>query len=103
MQAVVEVFDEGDLRLARESGARIIQVNARDLATLKVDRSAVLRLIREGPPQAGERWIAASGMASLADLGRAADAGYGAALVGSALMEHGTPGADLRRMLTGQG
>ena len=44
IDAVVEIFDEADLALARESGARIIQVNARDLDTLQVDRSACLRL-----------------------------------------------------------
>ena len=44
MQAVVEIFDEGDLALARESGARIIQVNARDLDTLETDRQACLDL-----------------------------------------------------------
>lgn len=35
MHAVVEVFDAADLEIARDSGARIIQVNARDLDTLK--------------------------------------------------------------------
>lgn len=102
MEAVVEVFDEADLRLARESGARIIQVNARDLDTLKVDREACLRLIRNNPPLSGELWIAASGMSSRADLEDAAKAGYHAALVGSALMEQGTPGASLRRLLKGR-
>ena len=101
VEAVVEVFDEADLRLARESGARIIQVNARDLATLKVDREACLQLIRKCPPREGELWIAASGMSCRADLEAAADAGYHAALVGSALMEDGTPGESLRRMLAG--
>lgn len=101
VEAVVEVFDEADLRLARESGARIIQVNARDLATLRVDRQATLRLIRNCPPLDGELWIAASGMAERADLDAAADAGYRAALVGSALMEGGTPGKALRRLLNG--
>lgn len=101
MEAVVEVFDEADLRLARESGAGIIQVNARDLATLKVDREACLQLIRKCPPLEGELWIAASGMACRADLEAAAEAGYHAALVGSALMEHGTPGESLRRLLRG--
>lgn len=101
VEAVVEVFDEADLHLARESGARIIQVNARDLASLRVDRDACLRLIRTCPPQEGELWIAASGMTSRSDLCAAAEAGYRAALVGSALMEHGTPGKSLRRLLTG--
>ena len=102
VEAVVEVFDEADLRLARESGASIIQVNARDLATLKVDRGACLQLIRECPPQEGELWVAASGMSCRADLEDAAEAGYHAALVGSALMEGGTPGTALLRMLRGR-
>ncbi|MBQ8664952.1 MAG: hypothetical protein IJ474_04125 [Mailhella sp.] len=102
VEAVVEVFDEVDLRIARESGARIIQVNARDLATLKVDRDACLRLIRKNPPLPGELWIAASGMSSRADLEAAAEAGYHAALVGSALMAQGTPGTSLRRLLKGR-
>ncbi|MBO4300791.1 MAG: indole-3-glycerol-phosphate synthase, partial [Desulfovibrio sp.] len=46
MQVVVEVFDAIDLRLARESGARVIQVNARDLDSLTVDRSACLALAK---------------------------------------------------------
>ena len=86
VEAVVEVFDEADLILARESGARIIQVNARDLATLKVDREACLDLIHKCPPRCGELWIAASGMACRADLEAAARAGFHAALVGSALI-----------------
>ena len=102
VQAVVEVFDARDLDLARESGAHIIQVNARDLETLKVDRESCLRFIGAHAPQGDERWIAASGISCREDLVAAADAGYHAALVGSALMEHGTPGADLRRLLTGK-
>lgn len=101
VEAVVEVFDEADLRLARESGAGIIQVNARDLATLRVDREACLRLIRTCPPQDGELWIAASGMSCRDDLEAAAEAGYRAALVGSALMEGGRPGEALHRLLNG--
>lgn len=100
MAAVVEVFDADDLALARESGARIIQVNARDLESLRVDREAPLTLIRTSPPLAGEVWIAASGMDSFAHLARAAEAGYQAALVGTALMARGEPGAALTRLLT---
>ena len=102
LDAVVEVFDQHDVALARDSGARIIQVNARDLTTFKVDRSACLALIDACPPSRNERWIAASGMTCRADLEAAASAGFSAALVGSALMEHATPGASLRRMLEGK-
>ena len=99
VEAVVEVFDEKDLALARESGARVIQVNARDLASLKVDRRACLRLIEQHPPKAGELWIAASGMSCRADLEEAARRGFSAALVGSALMEGGRPGEALAALL----
>ncbi|MDE5880083.1 MAG: indole-3-glycerol-phosphate synthase, partial [Desulfovibrio sp.] len=102
LAAVVEVFDEKDLSLARESGARVIQVNARDLESLEVDREAPLALIRAFPPLPGEVWIAASGMDSFGHLARAADAGYAAALVGTALMAGGEPGAALRRLLAGE-
>lgn len=99
IQAVVEIFDAEDLRLARESGARIIQVNARDLESLAVDRDACLQLIQACPPAKGELWIAASGMSSAEHLLAAASAGYHAALVGSALMEGGTPGEALAALL----
>lgn len=99
IQAVVEIFDAEDLRLARESGARIIQVNARDLESLAVDRDACLQLIQACPPANGELWIAASGMSSAEHLRAAASAGYHAALVGSALMEGGNPGEALAALL----
>ncbi|SDF68127.1 indole-3-glycerol phosphate synthase TrpC [Desulfovibrio legallii] len=99
LEAVVEVFDAADLRLARESGARLIQVNARDLEKLTVDREACLTLARACPPRQGELWIAASGLSRPEHLRAAADAGYAAALVGGALMEGGRPGAALRALL----
>ena len=99
IQAVVEIFDAEDLRLARQSGARIIQVNARDLESLAVDRDACLQLVRACPPASGEQWIAASGMSSPPHLKAAAEAGYHAALVGSALMENGHPGLALAELL----
>lgn len=100
IDAVVEIFDEADLALARESGARIIQVNARDLDTLQVDRSACLRLA-ERFHQAGdnEAWIAASGISVSDHLRQAAGVGYQAVLVGTSLMDGGAPGAALKGLL----
>ena len=97
IDAVVEIFDEADLALARESGARIIQVNARDLDTLQVDRSACLRLA-ERFHQAGdnEAWIAASGISVSNHLRQAVGVGYQAVLVGTSLMDGGAPGAALK-------
>lgn len=91
MQAVVEVCGKKDLVLARESGARIIQVNARDLDTLRVDRQACLELARQCPPERGEIWIAASGMDRREHLEEAARAGFSAALVGTASCRKGSP------------
>ncbi len=103
LDAVVEIFDGDDLELARESGARIIQVNARDLETFRVDRQACLDLIRAAGRAEGEVWIAASGMERAEHLAEAAAAGYDAALVGTALMSRGRPGEDLAALLAGDG
>ncbi len=102
MHAVVEVFDEADLVIAREAGARLIQVNARDLNTLNTDRTACLRLARlhrteEG--REGEVWIAASALATAVHLRVAAEAGFNAALMGTALMNGGRPGERLATLL----
>lgn len=78
MEAVVEIFSAEELVLARESGARVIQVNARDLDTLRVDRTACLNM--GAARRDGEIWIAASGMSEPDHLRRAAEAGFDAAL-----------------------
>ena len=95
IEAVVEIFNEAELELAREAGSRIIQVNNRDLETLAVDMSTTLRLIRQRLPS--ERWIAASGIDSHEALTRLT--GYDAALIGSALMSQPDPQAALRSIL----
>lgn len=97
IHAVVEIFDETDLILARQSGARIIQVNARDLDTLKTDRQICLDLVRFR--QDGEIWIAASAMEQPSHLTAAAQAGYHAALIGTALMQNGKPGDNLSSLI----
>lgn len=98
MQAVIEVFAENDLKIARAAGARIIQVNARDLDTLEVDRGACITLIESNPPEQNEIWIAASGMDSKEHLQAARNAGYSAALIGTALMRDGKPGETLAKI-----
>lgn len=98
IHAVVEVFTESELELARESGARIIQVNARNLETFRTDRVEGLRLAAHRLP--GECWIAASAMSERAHLEDAARAGYHAALVGTALMQASSPLHSLQSLLT---
>lgn len=96
MDAVVEVFNEEELGVARASGARIVQVNARDLDTLKVERAACLRLAALRDP--AEVWIAASGISLPEHVAAVHDAGFDAALVGTMLMAHGDPAEALRQL-----
>ncbi|MDL2259657.1 indole-3-glycerol-phosphate synthase [Deltaproteobacteria bacterium OttesenSCG-928-K17] len=96
LEAVVEILDETDLALARESGAEIIQVNARDFSDLSVDLNRSLALACRR--REGEIWIAASGVSKPDDLKRVRAAGFTAALVGTALMRGGDPAGALRRL-----
>lgn len=98
IHAVVEVFSEAELELARLSGARIIQVNARNLETFRTDREEGLKLARLRLP--GECWIAASAMSARSHLQEARNAGYAAALIGTALMSSSNLQQTLQRLLT---
>lgn len=99
IHAVVEVFTESELELARLSGARIIQVNARNLETFRTDREEGLKLARLRRP--GECWIAASAMSTRIHLQEARQAGYQAALIGTALMSAPSPQQALASLLGG--
>ncbi len=99
LEAVVEIFDERDLDVAREAGSRIIQVNNRDLDTLTTDLSNAERLMQAaGGKRDGEVWIAASGIGGPDDARRMQAAGYDAVLVGTSLMASGDLGASVRAL-----
>jgi indole-3-glycerol phosphate synthase len=94
--ALLEAFDEADLRLAaalvREYSRRtalLVGVNCRDLVTLKVVPGR-LEALAPLLPRAVPR-VAESGVATGIDAARLAAAGYDVALVGSALMQSGDP------------
>ncbi|UIJ37210.1 indole-3-glycerol-phosphate synthase [Desulfobaculum bizertense] len=97
---VTEVFDAEDLSRARRAGARVIQVNNRDLATLttSLDNSRELSQSK----QDGEFWISASGISHGSEIDEMADCGFDAVLVGTSLMEGGDPGVALRTLLAGR-
>lgn len=97
MESVVEILDEGDLELARQAGAAIIQANARDFGDLSVDLDRSLALAKKHLGK-GEIWIAASGIEKPDDLERVRQAGFTAALIGTALMRGGHPGEALSRL-----
>ncbi|MCL1889487.1 MAG: indole-3-glycerol-phosphate synthase [Desulfovibrionaceae bacterium] len=94
---VVEVFNEQDLKRARDAGARVIQVNSRDLESMRVDPAVFPRLA--AGKSSGEFWISASGIRERGDLVAATALGFDAALVGTALMRSASPGAALAALL----
>lgn len=90
LERLVEVRDEEELKLATRSGARVIGVNARDLATLRIDLQGAARLVRQARDVA-EVVVAESGILSRSDVEVAARAGADAVLVGTALMRAASP------------
>lgn len=91
LEPVAEVFDENDLRRAHKAGAGIIQVNNRNLDTLRVDLDNSRQLVKR--KRSGSFWISASGIENAAQLDGLLSLGFDAALVGSALMDSARPGA----------
>jgi indole-3-glycerol phosphate synthase len=102
---LLEAFDEADLELARDlkvSRAQaddrlMIGVNSRDLQTLKVRQERFAALAPRLPQ--GLPAVAESGVASAADARHMRELGYGAALIGTALMAHANPGKLLREII----
>jgi indole-3-glycerol phosphate synthase len=91
LSALVEVHDEEELDRALEAGARIVGVNARNLKTLKVDRTTFERLA-PGIPD-GIVKVAESGVRGPHDLIAYANAGADAVLVGESLVTGRDPKA----------
>ena len=98
LECLVEVRTQEELEAALEGGARMVGVNARDLETLAVDESVPERLLPQIPADVVAVWE--SGIASRADVQRAADAGADAVLVGSALSLADDPAALLGTLTT---
>jgi indole-3-glycerol phosphate synthase len=91
MAALVEVHTAAEIDTALDADATIIGVNSRDLDTFAIDTEAAWRLLARVPPDAVA--VAESGMASVADVERAAAAGADAVLVGTALSAAPSPTA----------
>ncbi|HKR71172.1 MAG TPA: indole-3-glycerol phosphate synthase TrpC [Streptosporangiaceae bacterium] len=81
---LVEVHSQAELSRALDAGAQVIGVNARNLATLEVDRSIFARLAPRIPDEVIK--IAESGVRGPHDLLAYAAAGADAVLVGESLV-----------------
>ena len=94
LAALVEVHDGGELGVALEAGARVIGVNSRNLDTFAIDTVAAWALLSRIP--AGCVAVAESGISTVEDARRAAEAGADAVLVGTALSASAEPGILIR-------
>lgn len=106
---LLEAFDDADLerigRITRNGNVRshaerkkfLVGVNTRDLRSLEVDRTRLKRFAPLLPE--GITCVAESGLRNAGDAADAAEWGYGAALVGTALMRATDPAGLIGDML----
>jgi indole-3-glycerol phosphate synthase len=95
---LVEVHTDGELDRALDAGAQVIGVNARNLATLEVDRTVFGRLAPRIPQQLVT--IAESGVRGPHDLLAYAAAGADAVLVGESLVTGKDPRSAVADLVT---
>lgn len=98
MTPLVEVHTEAEADRALDAGAKVIGVNARDLRTLEVDRSAFERIAPCLPGKVVK--IAESGVRGPHDLIRYAGAGADAVLVGEGLVTQKSPRDAVAELVT---
>jgi len=98
LDTLVEAHDEEELGRATRLGARVIGLNARDLGTFRIDRSAQLELVAKAPRD--RVVVAESAVHTRAQAAAAELAGANAVLVGTSLMRADDPGAKLQELLS---
>jgi indole-3-glycerol phosphate synthase len=98
LDTLLEAHDEDELGRATRLGARVIGVNARDLGTFRIDRTAQLELVAKAPRD--RVVVAESAVHTRAQAAAAELAGASAVLVGTSLMRAADPGAKLRELLS---
>ena len=96
LDTLVEAHDADEVDRAIALGASMIGVNARDLGTFRIDRSAQLELLARVPRD--RLVVAESGIETRAQGAAAELAGANAILVGSTLMRAADPGAALEQL-----
>jgi indole-3-glycerol phosphate synthase/phosphoribosylanthranilate isomerase len=98
LDSLVGAHDEEELERATRLGARVIGVNARDLGTFRIDRSAQLKLVAKAPRD--RVVVAESAVHTRAQAAAAELAGANAVLVGTSLMRADDPGGKLQELLS---
>jgi indole-3-glycerol phosphate synthase len=96
LDALVEVHTREELERVKNSGARIIGVNNRDLHSFKVSLDVSRELIKHAPADA--LMITESGLLTREDLQELKNLGYRGFLIGETLMRSGNPTEELRKL-----
>jgi len=97
LAALVEVHNEGELRRALATNAKLVGINNRDLHTFEVSLDTTTQLQAEIP--SGIVVVGESGIHSRADALKLQEAGVDAMLVGEYLMQQPDPGNAARELL----
>ena len=95
MDALVEVHTKAEMVRAVDSGANIIGVNNRNLATFDVSLETSVQLASMS--RAGALLISESGIGSADDIQQLYDLGYRGFLIGESLMRAAEPGEALKK------
>jgi indole-3-glycerol phosphate synthase len=98
LDTLVEAHDADELDRAIALGAPVVGINARDLSSFEIDRTAQLELVARAPRD--RVVVAESGVHTRAQGAAAELAGADAILVGSALMRASDPAAKLAELLS---
>jgi len=101
LEPLVEVANEDELRIALQTDARLIGVNARDLDTLRMDPVRASQLVAAVPPD--RIAIHLSGLKTEDDVRAIAGGRADAALVGEILMRQDDPSDLLTRLVGAAG
>jgi indole-3-glycerol phosphate synthase len=96
LEALVEVHDVEEMEIAAGSGATIVGINNRDLASLRVDLDTATRLLPLAPPDAIK--VVESGISSGADVERYYAMGADAFLVGEAIVRSPDAAEEIRKL-----
>lgn len=97
MAAFVEVHNEEEIRVAVDSGARLIGINNRDLHVFRTDLGVTLRLMPLVPSD--RLVISESGIKTRRDVLKLKEAGVAGILVGESIMRTPDVGAKVRELL----
>ncbi|MCZ7684362.1 MAG: indole-3-glycerol phosphate synthase TrpC [Sandaracinaceae bacterium] len=101
LEPVVEAASADEVERALRTEARVVGVNARDLATFRVDPAVAAAAIQKIPENRVAVYM--SGVSSPEELSRVAKGRADAVLIGTALVRASDPGARLRELVEGAG